>query len=71
MLPLPRFISFQRYLINIHWAGVFLNDSTEQCLINGNVAATLIGGRDKEKVASQKHQLGSAEVSGSSVTWQE
>lgn len=40
-------------------------------IFTGRAEFTLIGGRDKEKVASQKNQQGSAEVSGSSVTWQE
>lgn len=72
MLPLPYFISLQRYLINIHYASVwvFLNDSTEQYMINGNIAATLFSGRDKENVASQKNQRGLAEVSEPSVMWQ-
>ena len=36
-----------------------------------NIAAILIGGRDQEKVASWKDQLGSAEVPGSSIMRQE
>ena len=36
-----------------------------------NIAAILSGGRDYEKVASWKDQLGSAEVPGSSIMWQE
>lgn len=72
VLPLPYFISLQKYLINIHYASVwvFLNDSTKQHMINGNVVATLFSRRDKENVASQKNQRGLAEASESSVMWQ-
>lgn len=45
----PIFITFSRYLINIHSAtvSIFLNDSTEQYVINWNVSAAQTNVQDK------------------------
>lgn len=72
-LPLPRFylipnVSYQYSLGEC----VSISKGPHRTVYDKrNTAAILISGRDQEKVASWKNQLGSAEVPGSSIMQQE